>query len=248
MLCRSSRAGNRCDPLDSGVVVIRTPEPVRCELVPALLRAVGLGAGRPRGRLCRPGAPHPRVPPVHRHHPDRIPGPDDPTWWGWGAAGQFRSRQGSRPLPSLADGRTCRRVPVREEQLMTSAVARVCAGGWVPGPATASCWSTSPRPLVPACPASGTRRRPWHASTRPGLGWHATSPSQHAAHRHRWRARSVEQRCIGWPHTTIAVDTARLLPPGRCLEGRRMADDRGAFSGDDPLDTFLRGGATDADQ
>jgi hypothetical protein len=31
--------------------------------------AAGLGAGRPRGRLCRPGASDPRLPPVHRHHP-----------------------------------------------------------------------------------------------------------------------------------------------------------------------------------
>ena len=44
--------------------------------------AAGLGAGRPRGRLCRPGPSHPRLPPVHRHHPDRVRSPDDPTRWG----------------------------------------------------------------------------------------------------------------------------------------------------------------------
>jgi hypothetical protein len=30
------------------------------------------GAAGSRGRLCRPGAPGPRVPPVHRQHPDRV--------------------------------------------------------------------------------------------------------------------------------------------------------------------------------
>ena len=39
----------------------------------------GLGADCPRGRLCRPGSSHPRLPPVHRRHPDRVRSPDDPT-------------------------------------------------------------------------------------------------------------------------------------------------------------------------
>jgi hypothetical protein len=35
-----------------------------------------LGPARRRQRLCRPGAPDPRLPPVHRRHPDRVPPPD----------------------------------------------------------------------------------------------------------------------------------------------------------------------------
>ena len=38
--------------------------------------AAGLGAAGSRGRLRRPGASGARIPPVHRDHPDRVPGPD----------------------------------------------------------------------------------------------------------------------------------------------------------------------------
>jgi hypothetical protein len=42
-------------------------------------RPLDWGAGRPRGRLCRPGASCPRVPPVHRDHPHRLRRLDTPS-------------------------------------------------------------------------------------------------------------------------------------------------------------------------
>jgi hypothetical protein len=60
--------------------------------------AAGLGVGRGRGRLCRPGPSDPRVPPVHRDHPHRLRRPDTPSRPGRGATGQFRSRPRRRLL------------------------------------------------------------------------------------------------------------------------------------------------------
>ena len=54
------------------------------------------GGWSPASRLRRPGASHPRLPPVHRHHPDRLRGPDARARRGWGTAGQFRSRHRRR--------------------------------------------------------------------------------------------------------------------------------------------------------
>jgi hypothetical protein len=47
----------------------------------------------PRPSPCRPGTPDPGLPPVHRDHPDPVPGPDAPVPWEWRAGGQFRSRR-----------------------------------------------------------------------------------------------------------------------------------------------------------
>jgi hypothetical protein len=55
------------DPLRPGVAA---PGPVR--------GASRVGGPGPRGWLCRPGTPDPRVPPVHRDDSNPVPGPDAP--------------------------------------------------------------------------------------------------------------------------------------------------------------------------